>query len=163
MAQTNLRGNPIETSGELPAVGSTAPEFMLISDSLAEVKLSGYPGKKVLNIFPSVDTPVCATSVRTFNQRASSGGAPVLNISKDLPFAFKRFCGAEGFDGVETLSAFRSDFARDYGLEMTTGPLKGLCARAVLVLDGDNRVLHAELVPEIGQEPDYDAALSALG
>jgi len=117
----------------------------------------------VLNIFPSVDTPTCATSVRTFNQRAAAlDGVTVVNISKDLPFAFKRFCGAEGIDKVESASAFNSDFAKAYGLEIADGPLKGLCSRAIVVLDADNKVLHTEQVAEIANEPDYEAALKVL-
>ena len=163
MAKITLKGNPIETSGELPAVGATAPDATLVSASLAEVKLSSFAGKKVVSIFPSIDTGVCAASVRSFNKLASDKGITVLNVSKDLPFALKRFCGAEGIEKVETLSAFRSSFAKDFGIEITSGPLTGLCGRAVLVLDGDNKVLYEELVPEIGQEPNYDAALAALG
>lgn len=165
MATITLKGNPIPTSGELPAVGSTAPDFALVRTDMAEVKLGTYSGKKkVLNIFPSVDTPVCATSVRTFNQRAAGRpGVTVLNISADLPFAHKRFCAAEGIQNVESLSTFRSSFAKDYGIAMTGGPLAGLTARAVLVLDEQNRVVHRELVPEIAQEPNYEAALQALG
>lgn len=162
VAKITLKGNPIETSGELPAVGATAPDATLVSDSLAEVKLSSVAGKKIVSIFPSIDTGVCAASVRNFNKLASEKGVTVLNVSKDLPFALKRFCGAEGIDKVQTLSAFRSDFAQAYGIEITTGPLTGLCARAVLVLDGDNKVLYEELVPEIGQEPNYEGALAAL-
>ena len=164
MATITLKGNPFPTSGELPAVGSSAPDFALVRTDMAEVKLGTYDGKKkVLNIFPSVDTPVCATSVRVFNQKAAGrGGVVVLNVSADLPFAHKRFCAAEGIENVESLSTFRSSFARDYGVLITSGPLSGLCARAVLVLDENNRVLHAELVPEIAKEPDYAAALAVL-
>mgnify|MGYP000213905348 FL=1 len=165
MATITLKGNPFPTSGELPTTGSSAPDFALVRTDMAEVKLATYEGKKkVLNIFPSVDTPVCATSVRTFNQRAAGrGGVVVLNVSADLPFAHKRFCAAEGIQGVESLSSFRSTFAKDYGVTIAGGPLAGLCARAVVVLDEGNRVIHAELVPEIAQEPNYDAALAALG
>lgn len=165
MATITLKGNPIPTSGDLPGVGSNAPDFALVRTDMAEVKLATYEGKKkVLNIFPSVDTPVCATSVRTFNVRAAGrGGVVVLNISADLPFAHKRFCAAEGIQGVESLSTFRSGFGRDYGINIAGGPLAGLCARAVVVLDEQNRVVYSELVPEIAQEPNYDAALAALG
>ena len=164
MASITLRANPNQTSGELPTPGSAAPTFQLAKADLSEVKLGDLSGKKVLNIFPSIDTPVCATSVRTFNKQASGRpGVTVLNISADLPFAFKRFCAAEGLQNVETLSAFRSSFARDYGVLVTTGPLSGLCARAVVVLDENNRVVYTELVPEIAQEPNYAAALAALG
>ena len=163
MAAITLRGTPVQTSGELPAPGSAAPAFHLVKTDLTEGKLGDYVGKKVLNIFPSIDTPVCAISVRTFNQKAAERpGVTVLNISADLPFAHKRFCAAEGLKGVEALSTFRSDFARDYGVQMTTGPMAGLLARAVVVLDENNRVLHAELVPEIAQEPNYAAALAVL-
>ncbi|KAA3612422.1 MAG: thiol peroxidase [Planctomycetota bacterium] len=164
MASITLKGNPIRTSGELPAAGAVAPNFQLVRQDLSELELTGVSGKKVLNIFPSIDTPICAISVRRFNQVAGSAeGVSVLNISADLPFAAKRFCGAEGLEGVETLSCYRSHFADDYGVRMVDGPLAGLCARAVLVLDEKNQVIHAELVPEIAQEPDYDGALQALG
>ena len=163
MATITLKGNPIHTSGELPKQGSVVPDFKLLRGDLARASLATFSGKKILNIFPSIDTPVCAISVRKFNELASKSGATVLNISEDLPFAQKRFCGAEGLANVETLSAFRSSFGKDYGVEIADGPLAGLTARAVLVLDGDNKVLHAELVPEIAQEPNYDAALAALG
>ncbi len=163
MAQTALRGNPVHTSGELPRKGETAPPFSLVRTDLSEVTPATYPGKKVLNIFPSIDTPVCATSVRAFNVKAAERpGVTVLNVSADLPFAHKRFCAAEGIDKVVSLSTFRSSFARDYGVQMTDGPLAGLLARAVVVLDENNRVLHTELVPDIAQEPNYDAALAAL-
>ncbi|MDC0749107.1 thiol peroxidase [Polyangium mundeleinium] len=163
MATITLKGNPIHTSGELPSLGSKVPDFKLLRGDLARASLATFSGKKILNIFPSIDTPVCAVSVRKFNERASKSGVTVLNISEDLPFAQKRFCGAEGLANVETLSAFRSSFGKDYGVEIADGPLAGLTARAVLVLDGDNKVLHAELVPEIAQEPNYDAALAAIG
>lgn len=163
MASITLKGNAVQTSGELPQKGTAAPAFQLVKSDMSEVKLGDISGKKVLNIFPSIDTPVCATSVRTFNQRASGKtGVTVLNISADLPFAHRRFCAAEGLQNVETLSAFRSTFARDYGVQMTTGPLNGLCARAVVVLDENNHVIHSELVPEIAKEPDYAAALAVL-
>ena len=163
MATITLKGNPIHTAGDLPAQGNQAPDFSLLRGDLSRGTLASFPGKKVLNIFPSVDTPVCATSVRKFNKLASEKGITVLNISEDLVFAQKRFCGAEGLDKVEVLSAFRSSFGKDYGLEITEGPFTGLTARAVLVLDENNKVIHAELVPEIAQEPNYDAALAALG
>lgn len=163
MAKITLKGNPIDTSGELPSKGTEAPASKLVKLDLSEVDLSAYSGKKVLNIFPSIDTPVCAASVREFNKRAAAKeGVTVLNISKDLPFAQKRFCGAEGLEGVECLSAYRSSFAQDYGVEITSGPLQGLCARAVLILDESNKVIYSEQVPEIGQEPNYEAALAAL-
>ena len=131
---------------------------------MTEVGLEDFSGVRVLNIFPSVDTPVCANSVRQFNEQAAGrDGVTVLNISADLPFALKRFCGAEGLDGVVSLSSYRSSFATDYGLEIIDGPLTGLCSRAVLVVDGDGVVQYTEQVPEIAQEPDYEAALAALG
>ncbi len=165
MATITLRGNPVQTSGELPAKGSEVPGFRLVGADLGDVTLHDYAGKrKVLNIFPSIDTPTCAMSVRQFNQRASSlSNAVVLCISADLPFAQKRFCGAEGLSNVVTLSLMRGrNFSKDYGLLIETGPLAGLTARAVVVLDEHNKVLHSELVSEIGNEPDYDAALKAL-
>jgi thiol peroxidase len=164
MANITLKGAiHIQTSGELPQKGDAAPQFSLVKADMSEVSLGSISGKKVLNIFPSIDTPVCATSVRTFNKKAAErAGVHVLNISADLPFAHKRFCAAEGLDKVETLSTFRSSFARDYGVQMTSGPLAGLCARAVVVVDENNRVVYSELVPEIEQEPNYDAALAAL-
>ncbi len=163
MATITLKGNPIHTAGDLPTQGKGAPDFTLLRSDLSRASLAAFPGKKVLNIFPSIDTPVCQTSVRKFNKLASEKGVTVLNISEDLPFAQKRFCGAEGIDKCESLSAFRSSFGKDYGVEITEGPFAGLTARAVVVLDGDNKVLHAELVPEIAQEPNYDAAIAALG
>ncbi|HEX9793489.1 MAG TPA: thiol peroxidase [Planctomycetota bacterium] len=163
MATITLKGNPISTAGDLPAVGSAAPDFRLVRCDLSEASLGDYRGIRVLNVFPSVDTPVCATSVRTFNEKAAGmKGVTVLNVSADLPFALKRFCGAEGLDNVHTLSTFRSSFGDDYGLNIVEGPLAGLCSRAVIVVDGAGRVVHAEQVPEIAQEPDYDAALAAL-
>jgi thiol peroxidase len=164
MASITLKGNPIHTCGNLPAVGSTAPDFTLIKNDLSTANLSAYSGKKkVISIFPSIDTPVCATSVRKFNEQAASlAGTVVLNVSADLPFAQKRFCAAEGISGVEILSSFRSSFAKDYGVEITDGPLSGLCSRAIVVLDANNKVVHTEQVPEIAQEPDYTKALSAL-
>lgn len=163
MARIMLKGNPIHTCGDLPAKGAIAPEFVLANGDLGDSRLSDYRGKKVLNIFPSLDTPVCALSVRAFNQKAAGrSGVTVLNISADLPFAQKRFCGVEGLERAVVLSCFRSSFAQDYGLEITDGPLRGLCSRVVLVLDEDNRVVHSEQVPEIAQEPDYAAALAAV-
>ena len=165
MATVTLRGNPVPTSGELPKVGSTAPAFKLVGQDLQDVTLGDFPGKwKVLNIFPSIDTPVCATSVRKFNEKAQKfRDAVVIDISADLPFAMKRFCAAEGLGNVVNLSLMRGgEFAEDYGVRLTAGPMGGLTARACLVLDKDNKVLHAEMVKEIAHEPDYDAALSAL-
>ncbi len=163
MAQITLRGNPINTVGELPAVGSPAPGFSLIGTDLGAVSSEQFSGKPVLlNIFPSVDTPVCATSVRTFNERAAGSGLSVLCVSNDLPFAQKRFCGAEGIENVTTASAFRDNFGEDYGIALADGPMAGLLARAVVVIGADGNVAYAELVPEIAQEPNYDAALAAM-
>ncbi|OCB28103.1 lipid hydroperoxide peroxidase [Mycobacterium malmoense] len=164
MAQITLRGNPINTVGELPAVGSPAPAFSLTGGDLGAVSSGQLGGKAVvLNIFPSVDTPVCAASVRTFNERAAASGATVLCVSKDLPFAFARFCGAEGIENVTTASAFRSSFGEDYGVTLEDGPMAGLLARAIVVVGPDGKVTYTELVPEIAQEPNYDAALAAAG
>jgi thiol peroxidase len=164
MAKITFKGAPVATVGDLPKVGAQAPDFNLVKTDLAAVSRRDFAGKKlVLNIFPSIDTSVCATSVRTFNQRAGDlPGTIVLCISKDLPFAHKRFCGAEGIASVQTLSWFRGpDFGKDYGVTMTDGPLAGLFARAVVVLGTDGKVLYSQLVPEIAQEPDYDKALAA--
>jgi len=165
MAQITLKGNPIHTSGELPKVGAKAPGFTLVGQDLSESTLDSFAGKtRVLNIFPSVDTAVCAMSVRKFNEQAAAlKGVVVVNVSADLPFAQKRFCGAEGIANAVTLSTFRSKFADDFGVRITDGPLAGLCARAVVVVAPDGKVTHAELVPEIAQEPNYAAALKAAG
>src|SRR5574344_460330 len=165
MAKTALKGNPVETSGSLPKVGEMAPDFTLVNSSLEEVKLSDFKGKDVvLNIFPSLDTGVCAASVRKFNKDAGSlDNTVVLGISADLPFASGRFCSMEGIENVITLSTFRNnDFGSDYGLVMNNGPLKGLLARAVVVIDSEGKVLHTELVPEIAQEPDYQSAINSI-
>lgn len=164
MSQVTLQGQPIRIDGNFPAVGQTAPDFVLTANDLSDKALADFAGKrKVLNIFPSIDTGVCATSVRQFNQRAAAlDNAVVLCIAVDLPFAMARFCGAEGIDNVVTLSSFRSSFAQDYGVAIADSPLRGLTARSVLVLDENNRVIYAQLVPEIKNEPDYDAALAAL-
>jgi thiol peroxidase len=165
MAQITLRGTPIHTVGELPKEGSQAPAFTVTRTDLAEVGPADYPGQRlVLNIFPSIDTPTCAMSVRTFNARASQApNTTVLCISADLPFAGKRFCAAEGLEKVVPASVFRNTgFGGAYGVTLTDGPLRGLLARAVVVLDEGGKVLHAELVPEIAQEPDYEAALAVL-
>lgn len=165
MAQITLGGNPVELAGQFPQTGATLTDFNLVGNDLSDVKLSDFAGqRKVLNIFPSVDTGICAASVRAFNEQAARlDNTAVLCISADLPFAQVRFCGAEGLDKVKTLSAFRNhDFARQNGVAMVSGPLAGLTARAVIVLDEHNRVLHSELVPEIKQEPDYQAALAVL-
>ncbi len=165
MAQTKLGENTVNTNGELPAIGSTAPDFTLTGNDLKDASSKDFAGKNiVLNIFPSIDTSVCATSVREFNKRASSlNNTVVLCISKDLPFAFKRFCGAEGISNVVTLSDFKNkDFSKNYGVEMIDGGLTGLLARAIVVIDAQGKVKHTEIVPAIGQEPDYDAALKAI-
>lgn len=164
MAQITLRGNAINTVGELPAAGSPAPGFSLTGGDLGTVTNEQFHGKTVLlNIFPSIDTPVCASSVRTFNERAAASGVSVVCVSKDLPFALQRFCGAEGIDNVKTASAFRDSFGEDYGVTIADGPMAGLLARAIVVVGADGNVAYTELVPEIAQEPDYNAALAALG
>ena len=160
-----LGGKPFQLSGSFPQQGQTAPAFVLVGKDLADVPLSSFAGQnKILNIFPSIDTPTCATSVRKFNQKASElPNTVVLCISADLPFAQSRFCGAEGLDKVITLSTMRGHhFLETYGVALNNGPLAGLAARAVVVLDGNDRVLHSQLVAEIKDEPDYDAALQAL-
>ncbi len=166
MANTvTLGGNPVQVAGSFPQKGQAAPAFSLVGKDLADVSLASLAGKrKVLNIFPSIDTPTCATSVRKFNQTANNlANTVVLCISADLPFAQNRFCGAEGLANVVTLSTMRGgDFLQAYGVALTSGPLAGVAARAVVVLDENNKVLHSELVPEIKNEPDYDAAIKAL-
>lgn len=163
MATITLKGNPIHTIGDLPAVGSKAPAFTLTKDDLSDLNLSDLSGRVVLNIFPSVDTPTCATSVRQFNSKAAAlDNTTVVCVSKDLPFALARFCGAEGIENVEAASAFRSSFAEDYGLTIKDGPLAELCSRAVVVIGEDGNVLYTEQVAEIADEPDYDKALAAL-
>ena len=163
MAKISLEGNEIETCGTLPGVGSKAANFTIVSGDLSEVSLSDYSGKKViLNIFPSIDTDVCAASVRKFNETAVNLGVIVLCISADLPFAQQRFCGAEGLENVVSLSTFRSTFGKDYGVEIVDSPLAGLLSRAVVVVGEDGTVVYTEQVPEITQEPDYDAAVAAI-
>jgi len=166
MANVTLKGNPVAIGGNFPKKGQTAPDFNLADKTRADVTLANFAGKrKVLNIFPSIDTPTCATSVRTFNQKASDlKNTAVLCISADLPFAQNRFCGAEGIENVETLSCFRNiaGFANSYGVAIKDSSLAGLTSRAVVVLDENNKVLHSELVPEITAEPNYDAALAVL-
>ncbi len=165
MAQVTLRGNPINTQGDLPAVGAPAPDFTLVQTDLSPLSLSDFSGQSVvLNIFPSVDTPTCAQSVRTFNEQvASREGAVIINISRDLPFAQGRFCGAEGIENAKVASTFRShEFGDAYGTTLIDGPLAGLEARAVVVVGADGNVAYTELVPEIAQEPDYDSAWAAL-
>jgi thiol peroxidase len=165
MATVTLGGNPVDVSGTLPAPGTTAPAFSLVGKDLADVTLASLAGKrKVLNIFPSIDTPTCATSVRKFNEAAAGlVDTVVLCISADLPFAQARFCGAEGLNNVLTLSTMRGrEFMENYGVAFKSGPLVGLTARAVVVLDANDHVLHSQLVGEIKDEPDYAAALAAL-
>ncbi|MFL9710469.1 thiol peroxidase [Methylobacillus sp. Pita1] len=166
MATVTLKGNPVQIGGNLPQKGETAPDFQLADAKRNLVGLADFAGKrKVLNIFPSIDTPTCATSVRTFNKQASGlANTVVLCISADLPFAQSRFCGAEGLENVVTLSTFRdtAKFSKDYGVQIADSSLAGLTARAVVVLDENNKVLHSELVSEIANEPNYDAALAAL-
>ncbi|GAA5783887.1 putative thiol peroxidase [Chitiniphilus shinanonensis] len=166
MSQVTLGGNPITVNGQFPAAGDQAKPFSLVGKDLADVSLAQFAGKrKVLNIFPSVDTAVCAASVRRFNEAANQlDNTAVLCISADLPFAQSRFCGAEGLDNVVMLSTMRGrEFLDAYGVAIASGPLAGVAARAVVVLDAADRVVHAELVPEIKEEPDYAAALKALG
>ncbi len=165
MAKVTLGGQPTNTNGDLPKNGTKAPNFTLVKNDLSEASLSDYKGKNVvLNIFPSVDTGVCATSIRKFNEKAASlDNTVVLCISKDLPFAQARFCGAEGIENAITLSGFRNaTFSKDYGVELVDAGFKGLDARAVVVVDEEGVVKYSELVPEIGQEPNYEAALAAL-
>jgi len=164
MADITLRGNPFHTVGDLPAVGSDVPDFSLAGNDLGEVTPSTFAGQQVvLNIFPSVDTGTCAQSVRTFNERAAGlESSKVVNVSADLPFAQARFCGAEGIENASSASAFRSDFGQQFGVEIADGPMRGLLARAVVVVDADGKVAYTQLVPEIGEEHDYDSALAAL-
>jgi thiol peroxidase len=165
MASITLKGNPCSTSGDLPGVGSLAPAFTLVGGDLGEQTLADFAGKNViLNIVPSLDTPVCAISAETFNKSAGELGETVIvNVSKDLPFAQKRFCESNNVDHVVNLSAFRcGQFGKDYGIEIVDGPLQGLLGRAIVVLDGEGKVTYTELVPEIAQEPNYDAALAAV-
>lgn len=165
MATVTLKGNPINTLGELPSSGSSAPDFILTKNDLSSTSLSDYSGKKiVLNIFPSIDTGTCATSVRKFNEQAANlDNTVVLCISKDLPFAQARFCGAEGIDKVELLSDFRDgNFGKAYKVEFVDGPLEALHSRAIVVVDENGSVIHSHQVPETVDEPDYEAALNAL-
>jgi thiol peroxidase len=166
MAQIRLNGNPIQTIGQLPENGTQAPDFKLTKSDLSDTSLKDFKGKKViLNIFPSLDTPVCAASVRRFNQEAASlNNTTVVSVSKDLPFAHKRFCSTEGIENVISTSELRDDssFSSDYGVKITDGPMAGLMARSVVILDENGKVIYTELVPEITQEPDYEKALAAL-
>lgn len=165
MANITFKGNPVQTTGDLPGKGTAAPDFTLVKGDLSEVKLSDFKGKNViLNIFPSLDTGTCAASVRQFNKEAVSlNNTVVLGISADLPFAAGRFCSAEGIENVITLSTFRDNtFDKDYGLLMSDGPLRGLLARAVVVVNPEGKVVYTELVPEIAQEPDYQSAINSI-
>lgn len=164
MATIALKGKPISTVGELPGKGTTAPDFSLTKNDLSDLRLADFAGKvKILNIVPSLDTGVCAASARAFNKAADSlGGVAILTISRDLPFAQKRFCEAEGIKSVVTLSELRDrNFGLAYGVEIADGPMAGLLSRAVVVLDGNNKVVYTQQVPEITQEPDYASALAA--
>ncbi len=165
MAKITLKGNPVNTVGDLPKVGTTAPSFKLVKNDLSETTLAAYQGKrKVVSIFPSVDTATCAMSVRKFNEKAANApNTVVINISADLPFAQKRFCAAEGIKNVDTLSSFRNpSFAKDWNVLMTDGPLAGLLSRAIVVLDENDKVVYTEQVSEIANEPDYDKALKSI-
>jgi thiol peroxidase len=164
MSNITLKGNAVHTAGELPKVGSTAPDFKLVKTNMSEATLKDYAGKKkVLSIFPSLDTPTCAASVRKFNEKAAAlPNVVVLNISADLPFAQTRFCAAEGIKNVEVLSTFRSTFGKDWSVQITDSPMAGLCSRAIVVLDENNKVLYTEQVAEIANEPNYEKAIAAL-
>ena len=165
MANTVTRaGTPVHLAGNFPAKGQTAPAFTLVGKDLSDVSLTSFGGKrKVLNIFPSIDTGVCAASARKFNEAATDlENTVVINVSKDLPFALGRFCAAEGLNNVETLSDFRGSFGDDYGVAITDGPMKGLLSRAVIVTDENYQVIYTELVPDINNEPNYEASLNAL-
>lgn len=164
MADITFKDSPVTTIGELPAVGSKAPSFDLVGSDLSPVTLADFAGKKiVLNIFPSLDTDVCAQSVRTFNEKAAGlEGTVVLNVSMDLPFAQARFCGAEGIENAIVASGFRASFGSDYGVTFTSGPLEGLFSRSVVIIDGEGTVAYTQQVAETTNEPDYDAALAAL-
>ena len=164
MAITALGDDPAHTVGDLPAVGDKAPDFTLVDADLKEFSLADIPGKKVLSIFPSIGTGVCQAALRKFNELANDlDGTTVVNVSVDLPFAVKDFCAAEGLENVKVGSAFRSSFGDDYGVRLTDSKFEGLLARAIVVVDEDGTVSYTELVPQIGQEPDYDAAVAALG
>jgi thiol peroxidase len=164
MATTALGGNPAHTSGELPEVGEKAPAFSLVDTDLQEFSLADLSGRVVLSIFPSIGTGVCQASVRRFNELASGlEDTTVVNVSVDLPFAVKEFCAAEGLENVKVGSAFRSSFGDDYGVRLTDSKFEGLLARSIVVIDGDGLVVHTELVDDISHEPNYDAAIAALG
>ncbi|WP_294824733.1 thiol peroxidase [uncultured Flavobacterium sp.] len=166
MADITLGGNPITTIGELPAIGTKAPDFTLIKGNLSKASLADFKGSRlVLNIFPSIDTGTCATSVRKFNEKASGlENTKVLCISRDTPFALNRFCGAEGLADVVTLSDFKDgSFGKDYGLLVTSGPIEGFLSRSIVVIDAEGKVVYTEQVPDIKDEPDYEKALNSLG
>lgn len=164
MANITLHDNPVTTVGNLPEVGSTVKNFNLVNVELKSKSNGDYAGKKMIfNIFPSIDTGVCQAAARKFNEEASKlDKTVVLNVSKDLPFALNRFCAAEGLDNVENLSDFRGTFGSDYGVQIADSPMQGLLSRAVIVADENGKVLYTEQVPEIAQEPNYDAALAAV-
>ncbi|KQR91503.1 peroxidase [Chryseobacterium sp. Leaf180] len=164
MSKITLGGNEVNTIGQLPAEGTTIKDFALVDSGLNVKTLENFTGKrKIFNIFPSVDTGICAQSARKFNEEASQlDNAVIINVSKDLPFALKRFCAAEGIDNAETLSDFRGSFGDDFGVTMTDSPMKGLLSRAVIVTDENNKVLYTEQISEIGHEPNYENALNAL-
>ncbi len=164
MANITLKGNPIHTIGNLPEVGSKAKDFKLVNEKLEVKSLGDYLGKKiVLNIFPSIDTGICAASARKFNEQVVNlDNTVVVNVSKDLPFALGRFCAAEGLNNIDTLSDFRGSFGEDFGVTIIDSPLQGLLSRAVVIVDESGKVVYTEQVPEIGQEPDYEKALQYL-
>tara|TARA_B100000035_G_scaffold147495_2_gene125756 strand:+ start:1992 stop:2489 length:498 start_codon:yes stop_codon:yes gene_type:complete len=165
MAEITLQGNKINTNGDVPKVGSSAPDFVLVDSDLNDISLSNYDGKNIiLNIIPSLDTPVCQKSTKIFNEKASNlSDVVVLAVSADLPFAMKRFCSAESIESVKPMSMMRSrNFAKDYGVLLVDGPLSGITARAVVVIDKDKKIIHSELVQEIANEPNYEAALNSL-
>jgi len=165
MAEITLQGNKINTNGDVPKVGSAAPDFVLVDSDLNDISLSNYDGKNIiLNIIPSLDTPVCQKSTKIFNEKASSlSDVIVLAVSADLPFAMKRFCSSESIESVKPMSMMRSrNFAKDYGVLLVDGPLSGITARAVVVIDKDKKIIHSELVQEIANEPNYEAALNSL-
>ncbi len=163
MATVGFGTGMVSTIGELPAVGTEAPDALLVSTGMEPVNLSSIPGRRVLNIFPSIGTGVCQASVRSFNERAAQfENTSIMNISMDLPFALNGFCAAEGIEGVQSFSAFRGSFAQDYGVEFTEGKFAGLCSRSIVIIDENNQVVYTEQVPSTGQEPDYDAALAAI-
>ena len=165
MAEITLQGNKVNTNGDIPQIGSSAPDFILVDSDLNDLSLSNYDGKNIiLNIIPSLDTPVCQKSTKIFNEKASNlSDVIVLAVSADLPFAMKRFCSAESIESVKPMSMMRSrNFAKDYGVLLVDGPLSGITARAVVVIDKDKKIIHSELVQEIANEPNYEAALNSL-